>query len=114
MTRPWSHDFRLARVVVSMKADERDGALVVDIQVVPRASRVAVGPAVGERLRVAVTAPPVDGAANAAVIDALAEAFGVKRAAVTIVRGQSGKRKTVRVAGATRSGLERLLTPRPR
>ena len=92
-----------------MKADERDGALVVDIQVVPRASRAAVGPAVGDRLRVAVTAPPVDGAANAAVIDALAEAFGVRRAAVTILRGLTGKRKTVRVAGATRAALERIL-----
>ena len=92
-----------------VKADERDGALVVDIQVVPRASRAAVGPAVGDRLRVAVTAPPVDGAANAAVIEALAEAFGVKRAAVTILRGLTGKRKTVRVAGATRAALERML-----
>jgi uncharacterized protein len=92
-----------------VKADERDGALVVDIQVVPRASRAAVGPAVGDRLRVAVTAPPVDGAANAAVIEALAEAFGVKRAAVTILRGLTGKRKTVRVAGATQAALERVL-----
>jgi uncharacterized protein (TIGR00251 family) len=91
-----------------MKADERDGALIVDIQVVPRASRAAVGPAVGERLRVAVTAPPVDGAANAAVIEALAEAFGVRRSAVTILRGETGRRKTVRVAGATRAALDRL------
>jgi len=92
-----------------VKAEERDGALVVDIQVIPRASRAAVGPAVGDRLRVAVTAPPVDGAANAAVIDAVAEAFGVKRAAVTILRGLIGKRKTVRVAGATRAALEGVL-----
>ena len=63
--------------------------MIVDVQVVPRASRVAVGPAVGDRLRVAVTAPPVDGAANAAVIDALARAFGVRRAAVRIVRGDT-------------------------
>jgi uncharacterized protein (TIGR00251 family) len=93
----------------AVKAEERDGALVLDIHVVPRASRVAVGPAVGERLRVAVTAPPVDGEANDAVIEALARAFGVKRAAVSIVRGQTGRRKTVRVAGATRAALERLL-----
>jgi uncharacterized protein (TIGR00251 family) len=88
---------------------ERDGALIVDIQVVPRASRTEVGPAVGERLRVAVTSPPVDGAANAATIDALAAAFGVRRAAVTIVRGERGRRKTVRIAGATRAALERIL-----
>jgi uncharacterized protein len=96
-------------MMAAVKAEERDGALVLDIQVVPRASRVAVGPAVGERLRVAVTAPPVDGEANDAVIEALARAFGVKRAAVSIIRGQTGRRKTVRVAGATRAALERLL-----
>jgi len=49
-------------------------SLTVDVLVVPRASRTAVGPMVGDRLRVAVTAPPVDGAANAAVIEAVAAA----------------------------------------
>ena len=79
--------------------------LIFDVQVVPRASRVAVGPAVGDRLRVAVTAPPVDGAANAAVIDALAAAFGVRRAAVTIVRGQTGRRKTIGIEGGSAATL---------
>jgi uncharacterized protein (TIGR00251 family) len=69
---------------------------------------VAVGPLVGDRLRVAVTAPPVDGAANQAVVDALAEAFGVRRGDVEIVHGATGKRKTVRIAGATAATLERL------
>jgi len=86
----------------------REGALLVDIQVVTRASRTAVGPALGERLRVAVTSPPVDGAANAAVIDALAAAFGVRRSAIEIVRGERGRRKTVSIAGGTRARLEAL------
>ena len=64
---------------------------------------------VGDRLRVAVTAPPVDGEANTAVVDALAEAFRVRRAAIAIVRGERGRRKTVHVAGATRAALEALL-----
>lgn len=98
-----------------MSGREHDaGALTLDIQVVPRSSRVAVGSWVGERVRVAVTAPPVDGAANAAVIEALAAAFGVRRAAVTIIRGERGRRKTVRIAGATRAGLEALLAAGPR
>ena len=87
----------------------KSDALIVDVQVVLRASGTAVGPAVGERLRVAVTSPPVDGAANAAVIDALANAFGVRRSAVEIVRGERGRRKTVRNADGTRAALERLL-----
>jgi len=84
------------------------GALLIDILVVPRASRTAVGSMTGDRLRVAVTAPPVDGAANAAVIEALAEAFGVPRRAVDIVRGETGRRKTVRVAGGSEETLGRL------
>jgi len=83
-------------------------ALVIDIQVVPRASRTAVGGMTGERLRVAVTAPPVDGAANAAVLEALADAFAVPRRAVEIVRGLTGRRKTVRISGAPAGTLERL------
>ncbi|HXU01834.1 MAG TPA: DUF167 domain-containing protein [Polyangia bacterium] len=88
-------------------------ALTIDILVVPRASRTVVGSMVGDRLRVAVTAPPVDGEANAAVIEALADAFGVRRSAVTIVRGERGRRKTVRIEGAAPAALQRLSRGRP-
>ncbi|HVZ75208.1 MAG TPA: DUF167 family protein [Polyangia bacterium] len=91
-----------------MKAHEVAGALVLDVLVQPRASRAGVGPVVGERLRVSVTAPPVDGQANAAVVEALAAAFGVRRAAVSIVRGETGRRKTVRIAGVTVGSLTKL------
>ncbi len=91
-----------------MRSEQRGGALIVDVQVVPRASRPAVGPAVGDRLRVAVTAPPVDGAANAAVIEALAAAFDVRRAAISIIRGETGRRKTVRIEGGDLARLEAL------
>ena len=64
---------------------------------------------VGDRLRVAVRAPPVDGKANAAVIEAVAQALGVPKGAVEIVRGESGRRKTLRITGATRAALERAL-----
>ena len=93
----------------SVVAREVDGALIVDVLVQPRASRAGVGPVVGDRLRVSVTAPPVDGKANAAVVEAVAEAFGVRRRDVTIVRGETGRRKTVRVAGRTLAALAKLL-----
>lgn len=72
---------------------------------------------VGGRLKVAVTAPAVDGEANAAVIDAIARAFGVRRRAVTLVQGERGRRKTLAIDGASAESLEALLraggTPRP-
>lgn len=99
-----------------MIRDTADGVMV-DLQVVPRASRTAVGPVEGAdadaRLRVAVTAPPVEGEANAAVIEALAEALGIKRREVSLVRGETGRKKTVRIAGLSAATLfARLERPR--
>ncbi|HET9598588.1 MAG TPA: DUF167 domain-containing protein [Anaeromyxobacteraceae bacterium] len=75
------------------------GGAELDLVVQPRASRTRV---VGEhdgRLKLQLAAPPVDGEANAALVAFLAEALGVRRAEVAIVRGETGRRKTVRVAG---------------
>ncbi|MBE2250272.1 MAG: DUF167 domain-containing protein [Myxococcus sp.] len=65
----------------------------------PRASRTKV---VGEhdgRLKIALSAPPVDGEANAALIDFLAGALRVKKAQVALVEGDTSRRKRVRVDG---------------
>jgi len=87
---------------------EEAGAVSFDVLVTPRASREKVGPLVGDRLKVAVTAPPVEGEANAAVIAVLARALGVPRSQVTILRGDGSRRKTVRVAGVARAAVEGL------
>lgn len=92
-----------------MKITEERGAVTFDVLVQPRASRAKVGPEHDGRLKVAVTAPPVDGEANAAVIETLAKAFGVTRRAVEIIAGATGRRKTVRIAGATAAAVEALL-----
>jgi len=68
-----------------MNLREDQGGFLVDIVVMPRASRVRVGPVRQDRLVVAVTAPPVDGEANRAVVDALSRAAGVARGNVEIV-----------------------------
>jgi uncharacterized protein (TIGR00251 family) len=94
--------------VSELSATEKDGALTVDIVVQPRASRAGLS-VQGDRVKVAVNAPPVDGQANEAVVRALAEALGVARGAVEIVRGQTGRRKTVRIHGVTLQGLMRIL-----
>jgi uncharacterized protein (TIGR00251 family) len=82
-------------------AREEGGAVVLEVLVQPRASRTR---AVGEhdgRLKLQLAAPPVDGEANAALVEFLADALGVRRADVAILRGEAGRRKTVRVAGVT-------------
>ena len=92
-----------------MNLREQAGAVTFDVLVQPRASRAKLGPVHDGRLKVAVTAPPVDGEANAAVIEALAKALGVARSAVEVIAGASSRRKTVRVAGVTRAAIEALL-----
>jgi uncharacterized protein len=95
-------------------ATEKDGALLVDILVQPRASREGVGPVVGDRLKVAVNSPPVDGEANAAVVRTVAAALGVRPSAVEILRGQTGRRKTLKIQGITLQDLQRFLAAEPR
>jgi uncharacterized protein (TIGR00251 family) len=88
---------------------EDAGGVTVDILVSPRASRPRVGPVTGDRLKIAVTAPPVDGEANEAVIALLARTLDVPRARIRIVQGQSGRRKRVRIDGVTAVALEPFL-----
>ena len=88
---------------------EDGGAISFDVQVVPRASRDRLGPVHGDRLKVQLTAPPVEGAANDALVELVARALGRARGDVVIVRGHTGRRKTVRVAGATRDALLRQI-----
>jgi uncharacterized protein len=87
---------------------ESGGGVVFDVLVTPRASRERVGPLHGDRLKVAVTAPPVEGEANAALVAALARALGVPRAQVEVLRGEGSRRKTIRVLGVTRAAVEKL------
>ena len=75
-----------------------DGVLL-EVVVQPRASRTRVVGEHGGRLKIQLAAAPVDGEANAALVAFLAEALGVRRADVAIERGETGKRKTLRLTG---------------
>ena len=89
---------------------EVPGGVFLEVLVQPRASRTRV---VGEhagRLKVQLAAPPVDGEANAALIDFLAGEIGARRSDVTIERGDTGRRKTVRVAGVTAQAVRDALS----
>jgi uncharacterized protein (TIGR00251 family) len=79
----------------------------VEVRVKPRASRSRV---LGQReglLEVAVAAPPVDGAANEALLECLADFFEVGRSALTLVRGASSRSKLVEIAGLEPDELAR-------
>ena len=71
------------------------------VRVQPRAGRTAISGVIGDALKVAVAAPPVEGKANEALIRFFAELFEVPRSAVVIVSGEAARNKVVRVAGVT-------------
>jgi hypothetical protein len=79
-----------------------------DVVVIPRAARTAVGGRRGGALVVRVSAPPVEGAANEAVVEAVARALGLPRGAVAIERGQRGRRKVLSAPAGARAALETL------
>lgn len=70
--------------------------LYLNIRLQPRASRdEIIGPQADGRLKIRITAPPVDGKANEHLIRYLAEVCKVSRSAVTLVSGQTGRNKRV-------------------
>jgi uncharacterized protein (TIGR00251 family) len=79
----------------------RDGGVSVTVKVQPRASRNEIGDATGAELKIRVTAPPVDSAANEAVLRLLAEALELPRGAVQLVHGGTTRRKMLFVRGVT-------------
>lgn len=89
----------MADVGDTLAVTARGEAVRFAVRVKPRASREAVLGVREGALEVSVTAPPVDGQANAAVVAALAAALGVPRRAVSIVTGDTGRQKVVEVAG---------------
>lgn len=93
-------------------AIRHDGAdLLLDVRVQPRASRTEFAGVMGERLRIRLNAPPVDGRANAALLEFVAAECGLARARVTLERGQAGRDKRLRLHGvaAIPAALQRAI-----
>ena len=90
----------------------RDGPdLLVDVRVQPRAARTEFAGLMGERLRIRLHAPPVDGRANAALVEFVAEACDLPRSRVTLEKGLAGRDKRLRLHGvaAIPAALQRAL-----
>ena len=82
----------------------------MDLWVVPRAARPGLGPLRAQRLRAAVSAPPVDGAANEAVRSLVADALNVARGEISLLKGATGRNKTLRVRGDSQELFSRAMS----
>lgn len=92
------------------KADQDSALLVMRIQ--PRASKNEIIPMEGGALKIRLTAPPVDGAANEALVRFLSEVLGIAKARVEIVSGQTSREKRIRIGGMSEAEARRLLNTR--
>src|SRR5260221_1425700 len=88
----------------SFLRQQSDGVLLA-IKLQPRASANEIGQAVGGELKVKVTAPPVDAAANEALIRLLADHFDCGRNRVELVRGHTSRHKVVKIYGLSEEAV---------
>jgi uncharacterized protein len=85
-----------------------DGVLL-SIKLQPRASANEIGEALGDELRIKVTAPPVDAAANEALVRLLADELDCPRNRVELIRGHTSRHKTVKLHGLSAEAVLRQL-----
>ena len=75
----------------------QDGNLILNCHLQPKASNNAIVGLQGENVKIRITAPPIEGKANAHLVKFLAKQFGVAKSAVSILSGELGRQKRVRI-----------------
>jgi uncharacterized protein (TIGR00251 family) len=98
--------------VERLRIEAKGSTVRVDVHVQPRASRSEILGQPGAALKLRLQAPPVDGAANEALVRLLAESLGVPRRSVRVVAGATSRAKTVEVDGTTEDAVRALASPR--
>lgn len=92
---------------------EESNAVLLAVKLQPRASVNQIGKPLGDELRMKVTAPPVDDAANEALVELLAKSFRCPRNRVELVRGHASRHKTIKLHGFTAREIMEKLACRP-
>ena len=92
-----------------MRIEDRPSGVRISIHVQPRASRTEIAGVHGDALKIRLTSPPVDGAANEALVIFLTERFALPRNAITIISGAQSRAKVVEITGISAADLRRLL-----
>ncbi|MGZ3676165.1 MAG: DUF167 domain-containing protein [Ktedonobacterales bacterium] len=95
----------------SAETPHEHGELTLAVRVTPRASRETLTLEDDGILRARLTAPPVEGAANEALISLLATRLHLPKRAITIVRGAASRDKQIAITGITADELRDRLTP---
>ena len=86
-----------------------DGRITLTLHIQPGAKKTAVVGRHGDALKIRLAAPPVDGKANAALLEFIADTLGLPKAAVNLKSGHTSRRKVVEVDGATEDAMAALI-----
>lgn len=86
-----------------------EGGAAFPVRVVPRASKNEISGRHGEAVKIRLTAPPVEGAANQALTDFLADVLGIRKSQIEILTGHASRDKIVCVVGLTPQEVEERL-----
>ena len=78
---------------------ETAGGTLLSVKLQPRASKNEISAPLGDELKIKVTAPPVDAAANQALVEFLADKLDCSRGKVELLRGQTSRHKTILLHG---------------
>jgi uncharacterized protein (TIGR00251 family) len=92
-----------------LKITEVEGGVAFAVRVVPRATRNEIAGVHGDALKVRLTAPPVEGRANEALVTFLAHRLGVRKSQVEIVAGATSRRKMIHIIGLSAQEVEERL-----
>ena len=84
---------------------EKEGTLIFNVRVVPRASKSEIVGELGGALKIKLKSLPVDGAANEELIKVLAKFFAVPKSAIEILKGHTSKLKQIKIVGLTAANL---------
>ena len=80
---------------------EKDQEIILRLHAQPGAKRTSVVGLYGDKLKIAVATPPVDGKANQAIIAFLAKTLGLSKSKLTIISGETSREKRIRIQGIT-------------
>jgi hypothetical protein len=90
---------------------ETAGGTLLSVKLQPRASKNEIGSPLGDELKIKVTAPPVDGAANQALVELLAEKLNCSRGKIEILRGHKSRHKVLQLHGFAENQVFAALFP---
>ncbi len=88
---------------------EGNGRVTFTVRVTTRANKNEIAGVIGESVQVRLTAPPVEGKANEALVKFLASMLGIPRSSVEIVAGRSSRNKVIGIRGLCAENIEKAI-----